>query len=393
MSDSNRSVSPETLQEVFDSLDSALIAVDEEGCVRLANDAAEMLLGRSRSRLTGAPLSQSGEEGSLLATTTQRVLSSGRSLRDTLLHKGNALPLRATPWWTDDRITGVVLLIDARSTLAPREEPDVAALAAGLAHEVRNPLAAMRGAAELLAAESGGNEFLDLIVREAVRVDALVERMLSLSRPLDLEWSPVEVSELLHELALQARALARARGIDPTVEECYDPALPPLIADRQRLFEALGNLVKNAVEALPGEGGEVVLEAAMVADLRRRDTTGRAVPLVRFSVRDNGPGLRTARDRLFTPFFTTKPTGSGLGLSLARRTIDAHGGVLTLMEPAPPRTGVEAQVLLPLRSEGNEFGTPSVDSGPVDSGPIDAGPIDEVTRIGQARIDATRRQD
>lgn len=356
---------PAALDELLDSLDAAVLAVDPGLHVQHANDPAEQLLGRSRERLAGRLLAEAGPLGAGLAGLAEKAIAASVSVRDTLRARSGPIAVRATPWWSGGRLAGAVLLVEGPAALEPRGAPDVAALAAGLAHEVKNPLAALRGAAELLAAEIGAHELLDLIVREAKRVDALVERMLDLSRPLPLERSRFRPADLVHELALQARALAQARGVTPEIEERYDPALPELHADRRALFEALVNLVKNAVEAVPAEGGRVQVEAAAVTDLRRRDPGGRGVPLVRLTVRDNGPGLGPHRDRLFTPFFTTKQSGTGLGLALARRVVEAHGGVLTLTDvvptavepdeegappplPPPPTTGAEAQVLLPL---------------------------------------------
>lgn len=343
----------QSLSGLVDSLGAAVLAVDRELRVRVVNDSAENWLGRSRRRLTGLELERVDPCDGVLEKLAAQVLRTERGASAMAAAGGSVREVRAEPWWVGGHPAGVVLFV-----LDPRPYPeleapaDVASLAAGLAHEVRNPLAALRGAAELLIAEQGANEYLQLIIREVGRVDALVARMMDLSRPLELRLEAVALPELLHELSVSARALARARGAAVEVEERYDPALPPLPADRAQLFEALLNLVKNSVEAVAREGGRVELGAGMAPARRRLSPHGRLVPMIRLWVRDNGPGLGTDRDRLFTPFFTTKSGGTGLGLLLVRRAVEAHGGLVSLRDiGGPGGTGTEAQVLLPLERE------------------------------------------
>jgi len=328
---------------LLDSLDAPVVAVDAALHVCHANDAAERWLGRSRLRLRGMHLSQAAPG---LAPLGARALTG--TCTSVAVQDGTDAPVRvdATPWWDGDAVAGAVLLVHAG---ASAQAADLAEMAAGLAHEVRNPLAALRGAAELLQGGIGDNEYLRLILREAGRIERLAVHMTDLARPLPLQPRPLAPAPLLHELAAQTRALAGARGAAIRVEERFDPALPELVADRDRLFEALTNLAKNAVEAAPATGGRVVLEAAMAPE-RRRDAGGRAQPVVRLSVRDNGPGLGAARGRLFTPFHTTKPNGTGLGLLIARRAVEAHGGLLQLLDAR--EGGAEARVLLPVAAGG-----------------------------------------
>lgn len=347
---------PPDIVDLVDSIDAGVIGVTTALVVAHVNDAAETMLERSRSRLVGRPLADTDPGLALLAG---RVIAGGTAVHEEVAtHAGRRLVV-ASPWWSGGAVRGAVLLVGATRALdATEARDDVAVLAAGLAHEIRNPLAALRGAAELLSQELEGGaaaspEYPALILREAARVDALVARMLDLARPPTFAPVPIPVAELVHELALSARALAGVRRVAVVVEERYDPALPPLRADRARLYEALLNLVKNAVEALPASGGSVLVAAQMESELRRRHAGGRSMSLLRLTVRDDGPGLGGQEPRLFTPFFTTKAGGTGLGLPLARQTIEAHGGVLTVREltprdDAPGRPGTEAIVLLPL---------------------------------------------
>lgn len=337
------------LAGLLDSLGLPIVAIDRAGVVVRVNDAAEAWLGRSRARLEGRPLAAVEPVGPALAEQARITLDQAIGKRVSVGFPGGRVDVSLEPWWVGAQLEGALVTVHrVAAEAAPVAGGDVAALAAGLAHEIRNPLAAMRGAAELLRGVVAGEEpreYVELVLRETARVDGLVARMMDLARPPSLLRAPVRVGELLHELALEARALARARDVPCRVDEEYDPALPPLPVDRARLFEALVNLVKNAVEALPAQGGRVRLGARLDPSRHRRGPDGRPVALVQLLVRDDGAGLGAARERLFTPFFTTKPAGTGLGLVLVRKTVEAHGGRLTLRDAEP---GTEVEVLLPL---------------------------------------------
>jgi two-component system nitrogen regulation sensor histidine kinase GlnL len=335
-----------------------VVAVDLERRVKRLNDSAEAWLGRSRARAMGQQLAQIEPWGSALAPLAGNTIDQGMAMHADMTVEGTTLNIAASPWWSAGTRIGAVLLARTPSSVEAHDQrADVATLAAGLAHEVRNPLAALRGAAELLAGElrpNGGiktttaaGEYLELIVRETARVDSLVSRLLSVAKPMPLSRAPFPAGEMLHDLSLRAKALAHGRGVPVAVEERVDPALPDLLADREPLFEGLLNLVKNAVEALPASGGRVVLQAGLDPDRRRR-MAGKPVSLLRIVIRDTGPGLGSTRNQLFTPFFSTKSSGTGLGLLMARRVIESHGGLLTLRDCPAPEQGAEAIVLLPL---------------------------------------------
>jgi two-component system nitrogen regulation sensor histidine kinase GlnL len=226
----------------------------------------------------------------------------------------------------------------------------VTALAAMLAHEIKNPLSGIRGAAQLLEQQASDEDRLltRLICDEADRIVKLVDRMEVFGDQRPVEREKVNIHMVLdHVRRLAQSGFARQIRF---IEE-YDPSLPPVFANRDHLVQVFLNLVKNAAEAI-GEGaadGEIHLCTAFRPGVRLSlpgsSRSKVALPL-EFSVRDNGPGVSDdLMPNLFDPFVTTKPSGTGLGLALAAKIIGDHGGIIEC-ESQPRRTIF--RVLMPM---------------------------------------------
>jgi two-component system nitrogen regulation sensor histidine kinase GlnL len=221
-------------------------------------------------------------------------------------------------------------------------------IAAGVAHEVKNPLGGIRGAAEILgsrAADAKTGEAAELIVREVDRITALLDDLMVFARGDAVQRSPANIHQILDEvLSLVAHdALAR----DVTVEREFDPSIPDALLDRDRITQVFLNLIRNAVQAMEGRG-TLTIRTRMRLDQRMRGEPGAAVPTLRVEIRDTGPGIAAELlDQLATPFFTTRSDGTGLGLAVSRHWVAAHDGLLRLMSPA--EGGACARVDLPLR--------------------------------------------
>ena len=213
------------------------------------------------------------------------------------------------------------------------------AMAAMLAHEVKNPLSGIRGAAQLLEqdADAAGRELTQLICDETDRIVALVDRMEAFSDHRPIERDAVNIHEVLERVRKAAQS-GFARHVR-LVEE-YDPSLPPVHGNRDLLVQVFLNLVKNAAEALPGSDGEIILTTAYRHGLRLAVPGGdgrQHLPLM-VSVTDNGAGIpEDLRPYLFDPFVTTKRNGTGLGLALVAKVIGDHGGVIEF-DSQPRRT-------------------------------------------------------
>jgi two-component system nitrogen regulation sensor histidine kinase GlnL len=235
----------------------------------------------------------------------------------------------------------------------------VSALAAMLAHEIKNPLSGIRGAAQLLEQSAGDDDrtLTRLICDEADRIVKLVDRMEVFSDQRPVEREPVNIHAVLDHVKRLAQS-GFARHIKFT--EDYDPSLPPVFANRDQLIQVFLNLVKNAAESIGGTSdGEIAITTAFRAGVRLQlpgSKTRVSLPL-EFCVKDNGPGVPDDLvPHLFDPFVTTKPTGSGLGLALVAKIIGDHGGIIEC-ESQPRHTIF--RVLMPMFTGGGAGPAPA----------------------------------
>src|SRR2546427_4629166 len=205
-------------------------------------------------------------------------------------------------------------------------------IAMGLAHEIRNPLGAIRGAVQLLKRELGDEarwgEYIAVLLKEVDRVNRIIEMLLDLGRPVTLRPVPLNIHQLLERVALMSEEMAAAQGVQ--ILRRYDPSLPPILADEDRMVQVLHNLVRNAIEAMPGGGRLTLVTRLSMNPLFAKVDLGQGQrSMAEIQIADEGVGIPEAtRAKLFTPFFTTKERGLGLGLALCHRIVDEHRGAI-----------------------------------------------------------------
>ena len=326
-------------RDIIDSLTDAVVVLSATLEPLVANPAAETMLGVSP--VTAQTVADLVRQNDWLSRMVASCLSSGQNLGDpeTLLSIGpRELAVRAevSPMVNEaGQPTGVVVLFHdllhekgaaeaAGADLALRLSP------AGLAHEVKNPLTGIKGAAELLATMYPGDarvqQYCGVIRDGANRIASLVEQVLAVSAPQRLAQEPLNIHLVLHQ-ALRMAGLFPQPPEGVAVVQDFDPSLPDVVGDAGALERAFLNLIKNAAEAI-GSSGTIRLHTRIETEFRM-SAEGRRRQFLRVEISDSGPGIPEEQlAQLFTPFFTTKPAGTGLGLVLCQRIIALHGGRL-----------------------------------------------------------------
>jgi two-component system nitrogen regulation sensor histidine kinase GlnL len=343
------------------SPDPALV-IDAGGALGAVNEAAEALFGQGLALLARGHFRAVLPEDSPLVRLLDRALAEGARVRE---HGVQIGLFGQPPFLADGAATplgdGAVLLtlhlrggaMSFERAADPSGLRSVVGLGQMLAHEIKNPLAGIRGAAQLLKTGAAVEDapLAQLIVDETERIRRLVDRMEAFSD----EALPQRTAVNIHEVLDRVRALA-ANGVADglTLKENYDPSLPPVSGDEDHLIQIFLNLVKNAAEAAHGRRdgrGELLISTAWRPGVKVRGADGKiqkAAP-IEVRIQDNGLGIPdTIRDHLFQPFITSKANGAGLGLPLVAKLVGAHGGLIDF-ESEPGRTVF--RVLLPVASE------------------------------------------
>jgi two-component system nitrogen regulation sensor histidine kinase GlnL len=225
----------------------------------------------------------------------------------------------------------------------------LATLAAGLAHEIKNPLGGIKGAAQLLAMElqddSPLREYTRVMVKETERINGIIEELMDLGKPRPALMREVNLARVLGDIVLLQKEAARGQRIDFVLS--LDPSIPPVQGDEHLLTRLFLNLIKNAREAVDRDG-RIDITCKISAEYHLTIPGTRPSPLVVVKIRDTGCGISADEiERIFTPYYTTKTKGSGLGLAICQKIVEDHRGFLKLT--STPGEGTEFSVWLPLR--------------------------------------------
>ncbi len=341
-----------------------ILVFAEDDRLLYANSAAEAFFDTSQAMLKRLSLANILHARSPLVSLVEQVRRTGTTVNEYGVEV--SLPRQTLARLVDvfgglmpDQPGLVVLMLQQRSMAQMIERQvsqrqaarSVSGMAGILAHEIKNPLSGIRGAAQLLEPGLGEEDktLARLIIDETSRIRDLVDRMEVFGDERPLDMSPVNIHAVLDHVK---RLSQTGFGTGVRILEEYDPSLPSIPANRDKLVQAFLNLVKNAVEALEDsvDGGRVILRTAFRAGVRLAvpgSTVRVSLPFM-IEIEDNGPGIRDdVRTQLFDPFVTTKRSGTGLGLSLVAKIVGDHGGIVEC-DSVPKRTVF--RVLLPVES-------------------------------------------
>jgi two-component system nitrogen regulation sensor histidine kinase GlnL len=358
------------LADVLAAFNDAVVVMDADCRVVLFNPAAEELTGLPQGRVLGEACEQVFSETPLIPEMVRRALGTGQSeaRNDERLMRGRRnTPVHVTclPLWDhpNERVTGVALVVHDlghQKTLedSVRRNESLArlgTLVAGLAHEVRNPLAGIKGAAQLLQAQldqqSELTEYTTVITREVNRLSALVEDLLTLGAPPKARLAPLNIHRVIQEVtALMGPELTRS-GL--RMQYGFDPSLPDVMGDAAQLSQVLLNVLRNAIDAMVASGAAmagrdaVTIGTRMETDFHIMRSEQPARTFLRVEIADQGTGIDPdTAGQMFEPFFTTKARGTGLGLAISAKIVAEHGGIIRAHPNHP--VGTVITVTLPV---------------------------------------------
>jgi two-component system nitrogen regulation sensor histidine kinase GlnL len=371
---------PDARAFLIDNLTTAVLLFDDTLKLVDMNPAAEGLLDLSAKKSQGIEVFSLFPEASAYTGALARAAKSGQACteREMQLHLSGArvvtVECTVIPLYEPFRLTSSAIPSDRnkgpgkpavagimvelvqldRHKRITREEQLLSqnemarALARGLAHEIRNPLSGLRGAAQLLERELDNEElkeYTHIIIREADRLQNLLDRMLGPRTPPQKRWLSIhEITERVYVL-VQAEAPPHL-----SLERDYDPSIPDIHADPEMLIQSLLNVVRNAVQALQQPSGSRKGRIVLRTRIHRNFTIGHRYHrlVVRIAVSDNGPGIPAGLlESIFYPLVTGRPEGTGLGLPIAQSLVNQHGG---LIECSSGPEGTTFSILLPVES-------------------------------------------
>ncbi len=333
---------------ILDNMVTATLLLDDNLVIRYANPAAEPLFSQSRKRIVDKPLSQLIQHASMDLALFAQPLQSGQSITDsdvTFVVEGKPLMLEVTtsPLSINKQL---MLLIEMRKTDQQRrlsqelnqhaQQQAAKLLVRGLAHEIKNPLGGLRGAAQLLEKrlpDPSLSEYTQIIIEQADRLRALVDRLLGPQKPGKKQQQNLH---LVLEKVRQLIELEVAPNI--IIERNYDPSLPDIFMDTDQIEQALLNIVSNAAQILMTQkDARIILKTRTV---HQANIHGQRHKLAaRIEIIDNGPGIPPElKDTLFYPMVSGREGGTGLGLSISQNLIDQHNGKIDV-ESWPGHTG------------------------------------------------------
>jgi two-component system, NtrC family, nitrogen regulation sensor histidine kinase GlnL len=333
--------------QLWDLVDCGLLVVDANGVVRNINISAERMFGKSGRHVLGEALEKllPGHPVALDLIDRAYNLKMPCRLRNAKINPAPgvvlSVSLTAVPMLSEQEETiGALLQLEEVGAVERLEDDQrltetldsLGSMAMAVAHEVKNPLAGIRGAAQLLEMEANNesaNACTDLILTEVDRISRLLDKLLGLADDQLIQEQEINIHEVLNHV------IQVCEHGEPVPKRDFDPSLPDIRGDRDQLIQLFLNLTQNAIEA-SGPQGEVSL-STRISD-RIRFEHGRRQYFIIVEVQDNGPGISQALiQKIFLPFVTSKNKGTGLGLAVSQKIVNEHGGLIEV-ESEPGQT-------------------------------------------------------
>ena len=355
-------------EDIIENLSIGMIAIDTEARIEVFNQAAEKITEVSRTSVVGRPIGEVFKKDPNLVAMMEKTLAEGSLYAEygEKLHTrfSGIIPVSITTHRIFDSagaIIGATALIRDLTSMKSLEAgtarkdrlEHIGLFAANLFHELKNPLSGIKGAAQVAAKkveDQKTSECLGVISREVDRLNNILNGVLNIAMPANLVKKEINIHRLLDGVIFLISSSAPERGGIITKE--YDPSLPPVIGDEGKLTQAMLNLVKNAVEAV-GEGGRVTLVTRISSEFQVVGKDNRNVKTALIEIRDNGCGIKPEDiNNIFTPFFTTKAKGSGLGMAITLKIIKDHDGDIKIISKLDKGTTVA--VYLPISTGGSK---------------------------------------
>lgn len=347
---------------VIDSVGDGVIVVASSGLITLCNPAAEEITGFSSKHARGAEFDKLFALETTLLEIVSKTIRTGITISDhenvVVRSTGRVTPVAVTCYplvlGSGEHIGAILTLKDItyiRELEAAVRQADrlstLGTLAAGLAHEVKNPLGGIKGAAQLLEREfEPGSEMIDytrVMIRETDRIDHIIRELLELASPRGLKLTPVNLHKILGDiLLLQKQSVV---GRDIVFSKYFDPSIPDIMADEEMLTRLFLNLIRNALDSID-DNGRLTVSSRVLSDYRMAKNE-RHSRMVAIEVIDDGPGIpQEDLENIWTPFFSTKSGGTGLGLTICHKIVSEHRGMIKA--ESDPGHGTKFTVLLPL---------------------------------------------
>ncbi len=351
------------VETLLNSLPEVVLLLDRSNTIAFINKTGEEFFGKGHQEILGRKLTDLNPSSSAISRLARKAMRELRSFSAKEVEvKFAGVPmvdLDLSPFIVNDRCEGALLSIRENVSIAEREDPSfdsVIYLLGTIAHEIKNPLGGIKGAAQLLRSKllkSSGetthagddtDEYLDLIIRETNRLDTVLQNYLTMSRKPVLQ--EVNIHEVIEKaISIMHLSLKNAKII---LQRLYDPSLPRVVGDGSKLLQVFLNVIKNGIEAMPRGGNLSIMTKPSDEHVVQKGRTKRWAII---SIRDTGRGIpKSEIQKIFLPFYTGKKKGTGLGLALSKKIIRDHNGLIRVERPDSGK-GTIFHIYIPFANE------------------------------------------